>query len=140
MLFRSDAQVLAPFAPDDTHDAFVHLPGRFVRERHREDVLRRNASFEQPRNPLRHDARFARARACENEHRADVVLDNLSLRGIEEGSHLRGGSARTAGWVALFATGLSTSRSHGTRSSCARAAGSREVVGVPIVWMFKPLA
>ena len=80
---RRDVQVLRDRLADEIDDALAHLGGGLVSERHREDRPRRDAALEQARHALRDDARLARARAGEDEHRPHVVLDGSLLRRVQ---------------------------------------------------------
>jgi hypothetical protein len=72
--------------PEEAGDAFPHLAGGLVRERHRENVLGVDAvMIDQMRDARRQHPRLARARSGEHEHRTLEMQHRVSLRGIETG-------------------------------------------------------
>ena len=66
-------------------DALLHFARRLVGERHRQDVARSHAFFDEMRDARRDDARLARARPRQNQDRAVGGLGGLALRRIKRG-------------------------------------------------------
>ena len=76
-----------------TLDAAQHLVGRFVRERHRQNVRRRHAALaDQPGDAIRDHPRFARSGAGQNEQRTITVGDGLALLRVETAEVEHGGA------------------------------------------------
>ena len=76
----------APAAAEHLVEPLAHLARGLVRERDREDLLRLDAvRVDQVRDAVREDARLARARARDHEHRPFRVEDGLPLGGIQVG-------------------------------------------------------
>ena len=67
--------------------SLLHLGGRFVRERDREDSLGRGALPNEFGDAMRHNARFPRARAGQDQERPREGADGFSLRRIEMIGH-----------------------------------------------------
>ena len=64
-------------------DAFLHLAGGFVGEGDGQNILRRDAARDHVRDAVGDDARLARARTSENEHRTIDGLGGLTLGRVE---------------------------------------------------------
>ena len=88
-----------PHAPGDARsdqplDPFGHLPGRFVRERDGEDLVRADAVFpDQVGDPVGERPGLAAAGAGDDQDRALGVQDGLALdvvERLEQGGHRRG--------------------------------------------------
>src|SRR4029079_5459778 len=60
-------------------DPVTHLRRGLVRERERQDRVRRHAALDETRDSGRDDARFAASGAREDEQRAVAVLHGLAL-------------------------------------------------------------
>ena len=77
---------------DERCHALAHLLGRFVRERHREHLIRLcMAVADDVGDAVRDDARLAGPRAGENEQGAFGVEHGLALFGVEFGEEVIGG-------------------------------------------------
>ena len=87
-------------------DAPAHFVRGLVRERHREDGVRRGAlRLDDPGDAVREHARLAGARAGEHQHRAHGRGDRRALRVVQRvenrGEVIHGGANYT-GWAAQF--------------------------------------
>ena len=69
--------------PDECSDAFAHFAGRLVGEGDGENAHGVDTVFDEPCDALREHARFARARAGNDQQRAARVDDRVVLIGIE---------------------------------------------------------
>jgi hypothetical protein len=76
--------------------ARLHFARGFVGERNSENIIRRDAAGDKMRNSTRNDARLARARAGENQHRTGGGFDGLALGWIEQEKR-KGGILRRCG-------------------------------------------
>src|SRR6185312_3177861 len=85
-------------APGDAQqrlDPPPHLSGRLVRERHRQNTVRRDLlGLDQPGDSMREHPRLAASRTGQHQHRGERGRDRLALRlveGIQKGGQVHGG-------------------------------------------------
>jgi hypothetical protein len=72
-----------PGSSEQLARALAHLLRGLVRERDRQDRARIHPRLHQPRQPVRDDARFAGARARQDEQGAFLMQDRLALLGVQ---------------------------------------------------------
>ena len=85
---RADPELLRELFPEQTREPRAHLARRLVRERDREDAVRRDARLgHEVRDAIGDDARLSAARAREDEERPVDVRDGFRLRRIQSVFH-----------------------------------------------------
>ena len=70
-------------ADQQVADAFLHLPGGLIRERHRKNRAAGNALIDQVGDAIRDGARFARPGAGQNQYRSFNGCCSFALPGIQ---------------------------------------------------------
>jgi hypothetical protein len=90
----ADPKVSREVVSEKLREARAHLPRGFVRERHREDAIGRDARLrDEVRHAVRDHAGLAASRPSEHEKRAARMRRGLGLRVVQLGSE--GGSHGT---------------------------------------------
>ena len=87
-------------------DSRTHFLGRLVGEGQGENLGRRDPVFQEPGNPVRHDARLAAARPGKNQQRPFDVADRFALGRVQSleqmvghGHSFAGAGSRLAGYA-----------------------------------------